>query len=78
MTNPMDVAKKLAAETEQDIYFYNGDMARGLDLEFISNIYQHRQREKALVLLTTRGGSPDAAYKIARYLQDNYLSLIHI
>ena len=70
--SPTGIAKLIADDTGQDVYFYNADMARGIDLEFITNIHNHKQRDKALLLLTTRGGSPDAAYKIARYFQEKY------
>lgn len=34
-----------------------------------------KTRDRALMVLVTNGGDPDCAYRIARYFQENYLSL---
>lgn len=57
-----------------DIFVYNGDIERGPDLEFIQLVAKEKRSDDCVLLLVTGGGSPDAAYKIARYLQRKYRS----
>lgn len=57
-----------------DVFLYNGDLERGSDLEFIKLVHAEKSSEDCLLVLVTGGGSPDAAYKIARYLQNRYSS----
>jgi hypothetical protein len=75
----MRLAMKLAhciadivEESGADVFLYNGGIARGADLKLIETIHKNRSRNNAILLLTTNGGSPDAAYKIARYFQEKY------
>ena len=65
-------ASKICSEIDADVFFYNGPLVSGKDLECIEEIHKGKSREKALILMTTHGGDPDAAYKISRYLQDKY------
>lgn len=67
-----DIARRIAEQKDTDLFWYNGPIARGVDLAFMDYIQETRQRSKACLLLTTGGGNPDAAYKIARYFQDNF------
>jgi hypothetical protein len=55
-----------------DIFIFNGEIKRGSDLRFIELVYTEKKDEECLLVLVTPGGSPDAAYKIARYLQSKY------
>lgn len=58
-----------------DVFFYAGTIERSYDLRFIETVAKKNDETKAktcLVLMTSGGGSPDAAYKIARYLQHRY------
>lgn len=57
-----------------DIFLYNGELTRGADLRFIEMVAREQTSDEVIVLLVTPGGSPDAAYKIARYLQRKYSS----
>ena len=66
------LATAIAEEHDSDVYFYNGDIKRGTDLNVVQEIGDSKSRTKALLLLVTAGGNPHAAYKIARYLQDRY------
>lgn len=59
-------------ERDADIFWYNGTIGRGADLSFMNCVKEYRSRNNAAFLLTTSGGSPDAAYKMSRYLQDHY------
>lgn len=55
-----------------DVFLYSGGLARGEDLAFIELVHANKRHESVMVLLTTNGGNPDAAYKIGRYLQHRY------
>ena len=61
-----------AEKLPQDVFVYNGPMLGGLDLTVIETIHASKHRDECLLLLTTNGGDPDPAYKIARYIQDKY------
>lgn len=65
-------ASELAENLPQDVFVYNGAMKLGRDLECIETVYANTHREECLLFLTTHGGDPDAAYKIARYFQEKY------
>lgn len=58
-----------------DYLLYNGPLERGKDLEFIELIAQQQAHENACLILVTPGGSPDAAFKIGRYLQERYQAI---
>lgn len=58
-----------------DVFLYSGPMARRSDLEFIEWVAAEQKHDDLLLIIATNGGSPDAAYKIGRYLQDKYQSL---
>ncbi len=51
---------------------YNGTLDRGPDLKFIEFVSEEQKAQELLFILVTQGGSPDAAYKIGRYLQSRY------
>jgi hypothetical protein len=68
----IDAATKAAADIDADVYLFNGTVQRGRDLECIQAAFAHIGRPRAVLIPVTNGGDPDAAYKIARYLQDKY------
>lgn len=55
-----------------DVFLYNGPLSRGEDLRFIEFIAENKRSDSLNLVLVTPGGSPDAAYKIARYIQSSY------
>ena len=55
-----------------DYFLYNGEIARGDDLRFLEFVAKEQKSEHVTLLLVTPGGSPDAAYKMGRYLQERY------
>lgn len=57
---------------EMDVFIYNGEIERFSDLQFIEYVNKEKTSDKALLILVTPGGSPDAAYKIGRYFQHRY------
>lgn len=58
-----------------DVFIYNGEIDRFSDLPFIEYVNKEKASDKAMLLLVTPGGSPDAAYKIGRYFQHKYENL---
>ncbi len=55
-----------------DVFFYNGEISRGDDLRFIECVSENKASDTCLLVLVTPGGDPDAAYKICRYIQNEY------
>ena len=72
MSEIYEAARAVAEDSNSDVFLYNGEIQRGKDLEFIECVFENKLRDNVLLCLTTRGGSPDAGYKMARYLQDKY------
>jgi hypothetical protein len=68
----LDRAAAAAAKIDMDVFLFNGGVARGRDLECIEHAFRQKARNRALLVPVTNGGDPDAAYKVARYLQDKY------
>ena len=67
-----DVANAIAKELDADVILYNGPMYRPVDENFIEGCLKRRRRKNVFFLLVTQGGDPDAAYRIARCLQEEY------
>ncbi len=72
-TTPLSLAIA-AAETEYnaDIYFYSGPIDDNGIGQLASAVTQHQSHDKAVLILTTNGGLANAAYQIARLMQDQY------
>ncbi|WP_082463830.1 SDH family Clp fold serine proteinase [Sphingomonas sp. Leaf17] len=68
----LETAKAAAAKLDADVFLYNGEIAALRDLEFIEIVSDNFSRKEVIVVLTTNGGDPDAAYRICRYLQHKY------
>ena len=67
-----EAAGKLAKESAADIFLFNGELNRKYVLQFLDEIHNYKSSKNIILLLVTDGGDPDAAYKIARYIQDHY------
>lgn len=67
-----DTATELANSSDMDVLFYNGDLERPFDDALLDLIHGYARRKNVLLFLCTRGGNPDAAYRMARSLQQNY------
>ena len=66
------IARAVADDLDADVILYNGVTHRaGADL-LIKETASPRRRRNVLLLLVTPGGDPDAAYRIARWLQRKY------
>ena len=75
METPTEVkvcANKLAEKLNADIIFWNGPVERYADSLLIAKCIHRDRRENVLLLMVTSGGDADAAYRVARCLQDKY------
>ena len=66
------LAKAVSDESDSDVYLYNGEIKRGPDLAFMLSVHKQKVKKNAIFILVTAGGDAHAAYKIARYMQNNY------
>lgn len=55
-----------------DYYLYSGSIERSYDWEFINLVAREKKHDNCVVIMCSGGGNPDAAYKMARYLQHSY------
>lgn len=60
------------AKLDRDFILYNGPIARSAVLDFMERVKASINRPAVTLLLVTNGGDPDAAFKMARYLQNSY------
>lgn len=65
-------ATSLADATDSDVLLFSGGIDRPYDDKLLDLLASRKKRENVLLFLCTRGGNPDAAYRMARGLQDNY------
>ncbi|WP_176441843.1 SDH family Clp fold serine proteinase [Granulicella rosea] len=66
------VATTIAEATDSDILLYSGDIERPYDDKLLDICLERKRRKNVMLLLCSRGGNPDAAYRMARGLQDYY------
>jgi Serine dehydrogenase proteinase len=67
-----DAAQTVADETKSDIYLFSGTTGTPADYQFNALVQDSKSRPNAMLLLTTYGGNPHAAYRMARCLQRAY------
>lgn len=58
-----------------DVFLYSGMLERQDDLAFMDLVDAEWSSDSLLLVLASFGGSPDAAYKIGRYLQSRYTNI---
>lgn len=57
------LADEISAELKADILFINSEIERGLDRDVIKLVIERKSRQQdVLLILTTEGGSADAAW----------------
>ena len=66
------VADAVASELDADVLLYNGEIVRQLDRHIIDECIKRQRRKNVLMVLVTMGGDANAAYRIARCLQEKY------
>ncbi len=57
---------------DTDLYCYFGPIHRPFDDKVIKNLRERKKKKNIMVFMTTAGGNPDAAYRIARAIQREY------
>lgn len=62
----------LVGEKDTDVLVFCGRISTQCDQQVQDAVSGRRRRKNVALILTTRGGDPDAAYKIARCLQRSY------
>jgi len=70
--DPKALARTIATDKKCDVYRLAGPILHPQELEVFEEISSHREHDRVLLILTTWGGNPHTAYKIARFLQDCY------
>src|SRR4051794_24007018 len=68
--------KLVSEKLDADIYLYSGMIDRDGAAKFIEIAEQHKHRTNGILILTTFGGTADAAYKIARHFKRIYEKFI--
>lgn len=66
------LAEKIAEEQNADVAFYSGPIEVDTARRFVRACEFRRRRPNLLAIFVTYGGSPDAAYRIARAIQRDY------
>jgi Serine dehydrogenase proteinase len=66
------IMRRIIPAADADILIYHAPIERPRDRRLIEKVSSRRCRPNLLMILATNGGDPDAAYRIARCLQDHY------
>lgn len=66
------VADDIAKDLDADVVFFNGPIERPADRIFIDASIKRQRQTNVFLILVTSGGDADAAYRIARCLQEKY------
>ena len=70
------LANKIAQSKDSDVVILNFGIESGFDLLFLNFLnVRKNKRPNLFLILITEGGDADAAYRIGRYLQDNYIHI---
>lgn len=64
--------QKASEAYDADLYFYSGPIDDDGLGKIIGDIALHKQKDNAVLILTTHGGSANAGYQIARIFQKTY------
>lgn len=68
--------KALSDKQDADIYLYSGLIEKDGAARFIEVAEQYKNKNNCILILTTYGGTADAAYKIVRHLKRTYQRFI--
>lgn len=66
------IMRRIIPASDTDILLFNGPIERPRDRRLIKSLTSRTCRPNLLMILVTNGGDPDAAYRIARSIQDHY------
>lgn len=70
--SPSILVEDISHNLNTDVLLYVGVLGAPHDHQLVTECTNRRKRPNVLLLLVTPGGDPDAAYRIARCLQQNY------
>ncbi len=71
-----DAMRQICDAYDADILIFNAQIERNRDRRLINTVSKRKCRANLFMILVTNGGDPDAAYRIARCLQDRYKKFI--
>lgn len=63
---------RIVTTSNADVMLFNAPIERHRDRKMIRMCHRETRRPNLILLLVTEGGDPDAAYRIARTLQNRY------
>lgn len=72
LTSVQQAANKVGSEFGADVYLFSGSIYYPSDNYLLDIAKQNKKSKNAVVVLTTYGGDPDAAYRAASYMQNLY------
>lgn len=67
---------RIGEQRDADVLWYNGGVSRANSDRVIELCEARARRDRVLLILTTSGGNPHAAYRIARCLQQHYTHFV--
>lgn len=67
-----ELATNVSRQHDADVMLYNGTIGEPHDHRLVDTVVARRRRNKVCLILTTYGGDANAAYRIARCLQQHY------
>lgn len=70
--SPSTLVETLSIELNADVLLYVGGLGAPHDHQLVTACTDRSKRQNVLLVLVTYGGDPDAAYRIARCLQQSY------
>lgn len=66
------VILKIVEEYDADVFFYSAEIDDGGYGKLVASVTASKQKKNVLLILVTNGGSANAGYQIARFLQKTY------
>lgn len=70
------LANEISVDNDADLIVFSGTIDSDSSDKLIRIVKENKEKDNVILVLTTRGGSPDAAYRIARCLQKYYNKLV--
>lgn len=70
--NATQIMRRIVETWDCDILLFNAPIERPRDRRMINALANRNCRPNLFMILVTRGGDPDAAYRIARSIQNHY------
>ncbi|MER2492342.1 SDH family Clp fold serine proteinase [Catenovulum sediminis] len=78
MDEIVQILKTVQERYDADLFLYKGGVDHGSDGLFIDTVDMRiKKSDNVILFLETYGGSPDVAYRMARYLKANYTKVYY-